>query len=153
MIQLTDKPISFEQIQESVIDPTCGAVVCFEGRVRNHHKGKKVLSLEYEVYSKMALNTFVTIVEQAKEKWLLGQVTISHRYGHLTVGDIAVIVAVASAHRKEAFEACSAIMDQVKKQAPIWKKEHYENGESEWVFCQEHSLQGGLVSGSAARKL
>lgn len=136
MIQLTEKPIDVFQIRNEVAGPECGAVVLFEGCVRNHHRGKSVQALHYEAYSPLALKVFQELQKEAQQKWELGKIAIVHRLGKLEVGEVAVVVAVSSAHRKDAFEACSAIMDQLKKRAPIWKKEFYQDGKSCWVRCE-----------------
>lgn len=156
MIELTEKPIDIEKIREAVADPSCGAVVLFEGRVRDHHDGKRVVGLEYEVYSKMVLRVIEAICAQAKAKWGLGKVAVVHRYGRLRIGDVAVVVAVASAHRKEAFDAASFIMDTVKKEAPIWKKEFYSDQPAQWVGCahgeEKKEIGGGLLAGGESRR-
>lgn len=156
MIELTEKPIDIERIREAVADPSCGAVVLFEGRVRDHHDGKVVVGLEYEVYPKMVLRVFDSICEQAKQKWHITKVAVIHRYGRLRIGDVAVVVAVASAHRKEAFDAASFIMDAVKKEAPIWKKEFYPDGSVQWVGCSHapsaKEIGGGLLAGGESRR-
>ena len=156
MIELTDKPINVEKIREAVADSSCGAVVLFEGRVRDHHEGKRVVGLEYEAYPKMVLRVIEAICEQAKIKWGLGKVAVVHRYGRLLIGDVAVVVAVASAHRKEAFDAASFIMDAIKQEAPIWKKEFYSDQPAQWVGCahgeEKKEISGGLLAGGESRR-
>lgn len=156
MIELTKNTIAVDKVREAVADPSCGAVVLFEGQVRNHHNGQSVLALEYEVYPKMVLTVIESICEKAKEKWPLGKVAVVHRYGRLEIGEVAVVVAVSSAHRQEAFEAASYVMEQIKHEAPIWKKEFYQDQTSDWVFCshqkKEKELAGALLAGGHSRR-
>jgi len=143
MIELTYEPINVSKVREQVLDPSCGAVVVFEGCVRNHHEGKKVKLLQYEAYPSMVLKVVKQIEEEARTHWEFGKAAVLHRLGSLDVGEVAVVVAVSSAHRKEAFEVCSFIMNELKHRAPIWKKETYQNGQSSWVGCsQEHESTG-----------
>jgi molybdopterin synthase catalytic subunit len=104
----------------------------FIGTVRSKTGEKKVIRLEYEAYEPMAILELKKIIEMAKEKWNLKGWAISHRVGTLNIGDVAVVVAVSTAHRKESFEACQFIIDSLKQTVPIWKKEVFDGGE-EWV--------------------
>ena len=110
-----------------------GAVVIFEGVVRNHNEGRAVLSLEYEAMESLATKEGSRIIEEALEKFDVHSADCIHRVGHLQIGDIAVRVVVSASHRKDAFAACQYIIDEVKSRVPIWKKEHYENGSSAWI--------------------
>lgn len=133
MLWLTHEPIDVDLIRLNVMDEGAGAVVIFEGRVRNTHQGKKVRALHYEAYPKLALNVFEQITNDAQTRWKLSCVDIAHRVGALKVGEVAVAVVVASPHRKEAFEACAFLIEELKKKAPIWKKEFYEDESEQWV--------------------
>lgn len=133
MIQITDKRIPANLFRSGAPDPSCGALVIFEGLVRDHHQGRKVVGLSYECYKPMALKVLEGIREAALERWSLGDLWIIHRVGKVPIGEAAVFVAVTSAHRKEAFEACAWAMDEIKLEAPIWKHETYEDGTSVWV--------------------
>ena len=104
----------------------------FIGTVRNATKGKAVVRLEFEAYEPMALSEMQKIADAAMEKWPVHQILIHHRVGTLEVGEIPVIIAVASPHRDAAFEACKYIIDTLKQTVPIWKKEVFEDGE-QWV--------------------
>jgi len=126
------KKLSIQKCIEFVKDNEAGGIDVFIGTVRNKSKVKKVKYLFYETYRKMALLEMEKIAKHATKKWGLKKVSIHHREGKLTVGDTSVVIAVSSAHRKEAFEACRYIIDTLKDTVPIWKKELYENGE-EWV--------------------
>ncbi len=113
--------------------PTTGAVVVFEGVVRDNNEGNQVLSLEYEAMDSLACKEGNRILEEAMKRFPIESAECIHRVGHLKIGDIAVRVVVAAGHRKEAFAACSYIIDEVKSRVPIWKKEHYADGSSDWI--------------------
>lgn len=118
--------------------PEAGGVVTFWGRVRNHNEGRKVNSLEYTAYDTLALKEGQRILEEAQSRFPLTALRAVHRLGHLKIGEGAVVVEVAAPHRGEAFEACRWIIDEIKKRVPVWKKEHYESGEAQWVICSHH---------------
>jgi len=131
--QLTDAEIAENEVRRAVETPEAGAVVLFLGIVRNHADGKPVRGLVYEAYPPMVERTFRSIVAEARERWPLHRVAVVHRVGRLEVGETSVAVAVSSSHRREAFEACSYIMERIKADAPIWKKELWANGGDRWV--------------------
>jgi adenylyltransferase/sulfurtransferase len=126
---LTNEPIKVPSLDHD----SAGGFVTFEGKVRNHADGLAVIGLEYEAYAEMATEQGEALLEEAAERFGLLSVKIVHRIGKLQIGDTAVVVQVASAHRREAFEACEWIMDQLKWRVPIWKRETYANGVSDWV--------------------
>ncbi|MFN8886111.1 MAG: molybdenum cofactor biosynthesis protein MoaE [Cyclobacteriaceae bacterium] len=132
MITLTDQPLDINQITQLAHSPDAGAVNVFVGTVRANTQAKKVMRLEYEAYEPMAVSEIQKIMDVAKLKWPVKKIAVSHRVGILTVGEVAVVVAVATPHRKESFEACQFIIDSLKQTVPIWKKEIFEGGE-EWV--------------------
>lgn len=138
---ITFAPLDLGQAYALTDDPGNGAVVLMSGTVRNQTDGKPVSSLEYQAYEPMALNVFKQLAQQIRQQWSdVNRVVIHHRTGHLTIGEISVIVAVGCPHRGEAFAACQYAIDNLKHQAPIWKKEHWEDGSSEWVSiaaCEE----------------
>ena len=109
-----------------------GAVTNFIGYVRNINNSKKVKSIYVEVYEEMAIKSLKKICENAKKKWNLIDYLVIHRFGNLFINDKIVLVSTFSKHRKESFESCNFIMDYLKKEAPFWKKENYEN-ESKWL--------------------
>ncbi len=131
-IELTDKPISPEAVTAKVLKDENGGVVTFLGTVRNSFEGKPVRYLEYEAYPEMALKKMEELAGEIQAKWGIDDVAITHRLGHLEIGEIAVVIAVASPHRKEAFEACEYAIDRLKEIVPIWKKEAFVGGER-WV--------------------
>ena len=125
-------PIPVFKLIENFYDPRAGALVSFTGLVRNNSHGKVAVSLWYEAYNEMAIKLLTEILETAMTKWDLINAYCRHRIGTLQVGDIAVIVLTSSVHRKEAYEANTYIIDRVKFELPIWKKENYADGSNEW---------------------
>ena len=107
----------------------------FVGIVRNHDHGRVVKSLYYDCYLSMADRMIQTLIEEAKNQWDVDHIHVLHRVGSLKVGEAAVVIAVSSAHRAEAFSACRFMIEEIKRSVPIWKKEIFENGSSEWVLC------------------
>jgi molybdopterin synthase catalytic subunit len=144
MIAITEKPITPQAWEKAIGDGSCGAVVTFEGRTRNHHQGKAVAELHYECYRPMALKVLLRLREEAVQRWGLQDLWIVHRVGLIPIGETAVWVAAASAHRKEAFEACAWAMDAIKLRAPIWKKETYADGTQSWV--EDHCVHATAQS-------
>ncbi|MBW4689057.1 MAG: molybdenum cofactor biosynthesis protein MoaE [Komarekiella atlantica HA4396-MV6] len=127
-------PLSIAEIYAKADDPADGAVVVMSGMVRNQTDGKPVVALEYQAYEPMALRVFYQIAADIRSSWSdVNRVVIHHRVGRLQVGEISVLVAVGCPHRSEAFEACRYAIDNLKHNAPIWKKEHWEDGSSTWV--------------------
>ncbi len=131
-IQLLDTPLSPQTCIDFVSNDNAGGISIFIGTVRNQTKGKEVVRLDFEAYAPMALSEMRKIAEQAAEKWPVEKMAIHHRVGTLQIGEIAVIIAVATPHRKAAFEACQYGIDTLKETVPIWKKEIFEDGEV-WV--------------------
>lgn len=132
MIEVTEKPIPIEQLIEEVQDNAYGAVVTFLGTVRDYSRGKKVLHMFYDAYKEMAEKKLREIAEEIGQKWGLKDATIVHRVGRLELGEVSLLIAVASPHRREAFEACQYAVNRIKQIVPIWKKEVWEDGEG-WV--------------------
>src|SRR4051812_22024479 len=133
MVHLTRAPIDYHALTEKVRRGDCGAVVTFLGTVRDLTGGKVTVALDYEGYPGMAEKKMLEIETDARGRWPLGEVAIEHRLGRLEVGAISVAVAVSSPHRAEAFTACRYIMDRLKELVPIWKKENWADGSTEWV--------------------
>lgn len=132
MIKITEKPIDVQKVIDTASSLGAGAVNVFIGTVRNNANGKNVVWLEYEAYETMAVAEIRKIIDDAAHRWPLQGWAISHRIGTLKPGEVAVVVAVSTPHRRDSFEACQYIMDTIKEKAPIWKKEVFEDGE-EWV--------------------
>ncbi len=119
----------------SVMRPSDGAYVLFEGVVRNHHEGKDVESIFYDAYRPMAEKEIARIVDDVQRAVAGVAIAVVHRLGHLVVGDASISIVAASPHRAEAFAACRMVIDRIKETVPIWKKERGPNGE-EWVGWQ-----------------
>lgn len=139
MIELTTQPIDYTAVTESVRSKNAGAVVLFLGTVREFTGDAQTSSLEYEAYPQMAEQGMQQLDHEARERWTLVDISIVHRTGHLDLGEIAVAVAVSSAHRAAAFEAGQWLLDTLKQRVPIWKKELYSNGQTEWVHPTQKS--------------
>jgi molybdopterin synthase catalytic subunit len=135
LFAITKEPISIEEVVKKVIRPEAGAVTTFIGTVREFTNGKRTLFLQYEAYVSMAEKKLAQIGEEIKEKWPEAQVAITHRIGKLDISDIAVVIAVSTPHRKDAYEANQYAIERIKQIVPIWKKEHWDNGE-EWIGNQ-----------------
>lgn len=141
-VEVTESPIP-PTLSEDIYKPheSHGGEVVFRGLVRNINHSKTVTALSYDSFVPLAEETLKAIAIEAKNRW--GQdlrFAVIHRTGRLEIGETAVVVAVSSKHRQEAFEACQYVIEELKMRAPIWKKEHYLDGESEWL--QGHALCG-----------
>ena len=133
---ITSTAIDLQVFRQQLLDISCGACVQFEGWVRDHNEGQRVLRLEYEVYEPLAVKEGNRIIREAIGKYGVINACAIHRSGLMELSEVAVVVGVASPHRSEAFDACRYIIDQAKVRLPIWKKEYYEGGRAEWVNCQ-----------------
>ena len=133
MFELSDQPIDAGVLRSRLCHPEAGALVTFEGWVRNHNEGKPVTSLEYEAHTALAKKEAGAILQEVQNKFDVRQVVCVHRVGHLAIGDMAVWVGVTGAHRDEAFQACRYVIDELKQRVPIWKKEHYLEGDFSWI--------------------
>jgi molybdopterin synthase catalytic subunit len=130
--QVREEPLRLDEVVRVVSGPGRGGVVTFTGAVRDHSHGKRVTRLEYEAYAPMAERVFAQIADEVAARWPQTQLAISHRVGTLVPGDLAVVIAAAAPHRKEAFLACEHAIDRLKEDAPIWKREVFEDG-AVWV--------------------
>ena len=139
---VSDTPIDVAAARKSVADQHCGALVVFEGWIRDHNEGQEVERLEYEVYRPVAEKEGVKVIDEALARFSISHAMCIHREGLLELGECAVIVCVSSAHRGAAFDACRYIIDEAKTRLPIWKKEHYVSGVSEWVNCEQCAAAG-----------
>ncbi|MDD3722487.1 MAG: molybdenum cofactor biosynthesis protein MoaE [Lutibacter sp.] len=131
-IKITSEKLNLQDSYNFVQDASCGGIALFVGTVRNSTKNKKVILLDFSGYEPMALKEMQKIADLALTKFQIHKIAIHHAVGELQIGDIPVIIAVSSAHRKAAFEACEFAIDTLKETVPIWKKEHFEDGEV-WV--------------------
>ena len=130
--RITGENISASDLARSLQAPSDGAVVTFEGVVRDHSNGQKTLYLEYEAYEPMAIRKMEEIGAEAKEKFAIHSVGVIHRTGKLEIGETSVAIVVTAAHRRPAFEACHYLIDRLKQVVPVWKKEYFEGG-AVWV--------------------
>ena len=133
MIELTNAPIDTNAVLASVHDHAAGASVLFVGTTREFTDGRQTTSLEYECYPEMAKKKLQELVDQAQNQWPIVKSAIVHRLGHMGLGDASIAVAISTAHRRDAFEAAQWIMDRLKEVVPIWKKENWADGTTEWV--------------------
>ena len=139
MIEITGNPLEPEAITAKVRRETNGAVVTFLGTTRDNFEGKTVLTLESESFDEMALKKLEEVRQELMAEFGLEQIAISHRIGSVGIGEISLVIAVGSPHRKEAFNACHKAVDRIKQVVPIWKKEVYQDG-SRWVACEDHEF-------------
>jgi molybdopterin synthase catalytic subunit len=136
MFAISTKDIVINELREQLVNPAAGGFCAFEGWIRNENEGRSVERLEYEVYEPLAVSEGEKVIAEAKQLFPFLEATCVHRAGLLEIGDCAVWVGVSAAHRDEAFQACRYIIDQIKVRLPIWKKEHYVDGDSGWVNCE-----------------
>ena len=129
---MASDPIDHAALLASVQAPERGGVASFVGLVRDHHEGRPVLRLDYSAYGEMAEAECGRIVAEAEARWRVA-VALRHRVGSLAIGDTAVAVVAASAHREEAFAACRYVIEEVKRRVPVWKREFYADGTVAWV--------------------
>lgn len=134
--EITREPIDKLGLEGRLITGAAGAVVTFDGVVRDNTKGRKVLTLDYDAYPPMAVKEMRRVGEEIRERWPeVERIGIVHRFGELKITESSVVIVVTSPHRKVAFEACHYAIDRVKQVVPIWKKEIFEDGEA-WVEGQ-----------------
>ncbi|HLH76278.1 MAG TPA: molybdenum cofactor biosynthesis protein MoaE [Candidatus Binataceae bacterium] len=133
--RIVRQTIDVAALESAVADPAAGAIVSFVGTTRDNSADRRVVGLEYEAYEPMALREMEKLVAQAYSRFGLVRAAVIHRIGRLEIGEASVAIAVAAAHRAQAFEACRFLIDRIKESVPIWKKEFFEGGEV-WVGCQ-----------------
>jgi len=136
VIDVTADAIDVACLKDALSNPGAGGYCAFEGWVRNENDGRTVERLEYEAYEPLVISEGNKVLAEARERFPYLEACCVHRTGLLEIGDLAVWVGVASAHRDEAFKACRYIIDELKVRLPIWKKEHYVDGDSGWVNCE-----------------
>ncbi|HLR09690.1 MAG TPA: molybdenum cofactor biosynthesis protein MoaE [Bacillota bacterium] len=136
---ITDQPLDIETVIAKVIRPEAGAVNLFTGTVREFTKGKRTLFLEYQAYKPMAEKKLAEIGREIEAKWGNAKTAIAHRIGRLDISELAVVIAVSTPHRKDAFAASRYAIDRIKEIVPIWKKEHWEDG-SQWIGDQKERV-------------
>ncbi|MCG8351041.1 MAG: MoaD family protein [Chloroflexales bacterium] len=129
---ITETPLDPAPLVAWATTPEDGAVVTFSGVARNNFEGRATAFLSYEAYAEMAVPVLQQLADEARARWPIGRVAVHHRVGTLEIGATAVLVVVAAPHRQAAFAAAAYIMDRIKEVAPIWKREHWADGASEW---------------------
>ncbi len=134
--RFTSSAIDTGAARSELLDRGAGGYVSFEGWVRDHNEGQEVTRLEYEAFEELAVKEGERILAEAVARFPIKRAMCIHRVGDLGLAEMAVWVGVSSTHRGEAFDACRFIIDEVKHRVPIWKKEHYRNGDSGWVNCE-----------------
>lgn len=132
-VELTREPIDPRALAERVADGATGATAIFLGTVRESHHGRGVLRLDYEAYAEMALREMRKIAEELREKFPVRRAAIIHRLGTLEIGEVSIGIALSLPHRADSFAALKHAIDTFKERVPIWKREHFADGESEWV--------------------
>ncbi len=148
MFKISSQPLKSNELALGLADASCGGYVSFEGWVRNHQDGRAVRGLEYEVYEPLALIEGEKVMAEALSRFDVVAVGAVHAQGQLAVGDLAVWVGAVAHHRAAAFDACRYCIDQIKVRLPIWKKEHYLDGHSGWVNCEQCVEHGHHHHGS-----
>jgi molybdopterin synthase catalytic subunit len=143
MIKLTHEPIDPAALTEAVRSSSAGAVVLFLGTVREMTGDRKTVALDYEAFPQMAEAQLEELLAEARRQWPIVNAGIVHRLGHLELGEISVAVAVSTPHRQQAFEAGKFLIDRLKEVVPIWKKENWADGSTEWVHPGTASAQTG----------
>lgn len=136
MFALSPEPIDSAAWRARLNDSRAGGCVVFEGVVRDENEGRAVVRLEYEGYEAVAVKEGEAVLREAIERFGVMGAECVHRVGRLEIGDLAVWVGVSAVHRGAAFDACRYIIDEIKHRLPIWKKEHYREGDSGWINCQ-----------------
>ncbi|MBW8887387.1 MAG: molybdenum cofactor biosynthesis protein MoaE [Fibrobacteres bacterium] len=145
MVGLTPQPLDIPALRSQVADPAAGAILVFEGTVRNHSEGLTgVIALEYEAHPTMAQRVLAEIVAAAHQSFPIAKAAVWHRLGRVELGEPTIAIAVSAAHRDEAYRASRYIIDRIKHEAPIWKREICADGTSGWSRgCTAHSGHGG----------
>ena len=134
LVRITADPIGPGEAIDFVGDPAAGGTCVFLGTVRDHSDAGRVTGLTYEAWEEQAVRRLEGLADEMFERWPLRKVAFLHRFGELGLGEVSVVVACSSPHRAEAFEACRHGIEQLKRDAPIWKKEHLTSGMSDWVM-------------------
>ena len=132
---ITQEPILLSKFFSFSPSDSCGALASFVGIVRDHDEGRRVKELYYECYPAMAEKMIGKLIEETRQIGGVDEIRVLHRVGELEIGETAVVIAVGSAHRDKAFQGCRSLIERIKKEVPIWKKQIFEDGITEWVLC------------------
>ena len=154
MIRLTREPIDYHDLTERVRRPDCGGGVLFLGTVRDLTGDRVTVALDYEAYPGMAEKKMAEIEQDTRARWPVGDMALVHRLGQLKVSEVSVAVAVSCPHRAEAFDACRHAIDSLKELVPIWKKENWADGSTEWVHpgAERGARSAELPDGTGGRQ-
>ena len=140
LVDTKEEKISSEKAKKFILSEKNGAESIFIGRVRNENSGKKVIAITYDVRDQAVIKSFQSICNDAKKKFdKNASIFLEHANGYVPVGEISILIAISSGHRDEAFKMCRYILEEIKHNSPIWKKEHYTDGKEEWL--PGHSLR------------
>lgn len=131
--EIVTSPFDLQKIILAISKPEHGAIDTFIGAVRNNHQGRIVSGITYDLHPALCLKTLDKIGNDAFLKWPEINIYIGHYHGYLSVGGISIVIAVSSPHRHESFETCRHLIEEIKKTAPVWKNEHYSEGDSCWL--------------------
>jgi molybdopterin synthase catalytic subunit len=140
-IVITADPLDPRALERQVAHPGCGAILSFVGLVRDNHAGRQVTALDYQAYPSMCARVAATIGHEIRERWPGARVALAHRVGSLAIGEASIVIAVAAPHRVEAYEASRYCIDRIKAVLPVWKREHYVDGEPLWVSNAEFTSE------------
>ncbi|MGE3313968.1 MAG: molybdenum cofactor biosynthesis protein MoaE [Planctomycetaceae bacterium] len=146
MIELTREEIDYAALTERVRSTQSGAVILFLGTVREMTDGRRTIALVYDAYPEMAQTKLAELEAETRERWPVENIAIVHRLGRLELGDISVAIAVSSPHRRQAFEAGQFLIDELKVRVPVWKKENWDDGSTEWVHPGVGEQNSGVKS-------
>jgi molybdopterin synthase catalytic subunit len=138
---IVDRPIDVHALMREVANVRHGATILFVGTVRDTNDGSPVSGLDYSSYTGMAEQELAAIVLEAAERWDTDDIVVEHRVGSLELGEASVAIAVAHPHRAEAYDASRYVIEELKKRLPVWKREHYLDGRSEWVNAEGQHVE------------
>lgn len=138
-MRIQSEPIDPRELERRVSLPSCGAVLSFVGLVRDNHAGRQVTRLDYQAYPAMCQRIATQIGQEVRERWPGARLALTHRVGSLAIGEASIVISAAAPHRAEAYEASRYCIDRIKAILPVWKREHYVDGEPCWVSNAEFS--------------
>jgi molybdopterin synthase catalytic subunit len=151
LVALVDRPIDPRTLIDRVADEAAGATALFLGTVRNTHAGRSVVGIDYQAYSAMAEREMRAIVTEAGHRFEVAAISVEHRVGYLAVGEVSVAIAASHAHREAALGATHFVIDEIKQRVPIWKREHFTDGTSEWVDPTRTTTPSVVSAGSGSK--
>ena len=152
VVRLVRERIIPHDIVPALEAPEDGAIVIFDGIVRNHSRGRRTLYLEYEAYESMALSKLEELAAGARQRFAVRSVALVHRLGRIEIGESSVLIAAYSAHRAAAFDACRWLIDTLKRTVPIWKKEHFEDG-AVWADGEPFPAEVSAIPGEGGQRI